>query len=67
MSIKLKMYKRLELRMFWVHFDSIEPKVQHELCHCYAAINITHHFFLHGVLIFVASYLDNNGFMLSYI
>ncbi len=38
----LKMYKRLELRMFWVHSDSVEPKVLHVLCHfhCYAAINI---------------------------
>ncbi len=37
---KLKIYKRFELRMFWVHFDSVEPKVLHVLCHCYAAINI---------------------------
>lgn len=37
---KLKMYKRFELRMFWAHFDSVEPKVLHVLCHCYAAINI---------------------------
>ncbi len=37
---KLKMYKRFELRMFWVHSDSGEPKVLHVLCHCYAAINI---------------------------
>ncbi len=26
--------------MFWVHSDSVEPKVLHVLCHCYAAINI---------------------------
>ncbi|KAL0168466.1 hypothetical protein M9458_036688, partial [Cirrhinus mrigala] len=26
--------------MFWVHSDSVEPKLQHVLCHCYAAINI---------------------------
>ncbi len=26
--------------MFGVHSNSIEPKVQHVLCHCYAAINI---------------------------
>ncbi len=25
---KLQMYKRLELRMFWVHSNSVEPKVQ---------------------------------------
>ncbi len=37
---KLKRYKRFELRMFWVLFDSVEPKVLHVLCHCYAAINI---------------------------
>ncbi len=37
---KLKRYKRFELRMFWVHFDSVGPKVLHVLCHCYAAINI---------------------------
>ncbi len=37
---KLKMYKRFEFRMFWVYFDSVEPKVLHVLCHCYAAINI---------------------------
>ncbi len=37
---KLKMYKRFELRMFWVHLDSVGPKVLHVLCHCYAAINI---------------------------
>ncbi len=37
---KLKMYKSLALRMFWVHSNSVEPKVQHVLCHCYAAINI---------------------------
>ncbi len=29
---KLKMYKSLELRMFWVHFNSVEPKVQHVYC-----------------------------------
>ncbi len=37
---ELNMYKRLELRMFWVHSNSVEPKVQHGLCHCYAALNI---------------------------
>ncbi len=37
---KLKMYKSLELSMFWVHSDSIEPKVLHVLYHCYAAIYI---------------------------
>ncbi len=37
---KLKMYKRFEFRMFWVHSDSGEPKELHVLCHCYAAINI---------------------------
>ncbi len=37
---KLKRYKRFELRMFWVHFNSVGPKVPHVLCHCYAAINI---------------------------
>ncbi len=36
----LKMYKRLELRLFWVHSNAVEPKVQHVLCHFYAAINI---------------------------
>ncbi len=34
------LYKRFELRMFGVHFDSVGPKVLHVLCHCYAAINI---------------------------
>ncbi len=28
----------LGLRMFWIHSNSDEPKVQHVLCHCYAAI-----------------------------
>ncbi len=37
---KLKMYKRLELRMFWVHSNYVEPKVQHVLCHWYTSINI---------------------------
>lgn len=31
--------KRFEIRMFWVHSDSIELKVLHVLCRCYAAIN----------------------------
>ncbi len=39
--------KRFELRMSGVHFDSVEPKVLHVLCHCYAAINI----FIFNVLI----------------
>ncbi len=26
--------------MFWVHYKSVEPKVQHVLCHYYAAIKI---------------------------
>ncbi len=26
--------------MFGVHYNSVEPKVQHVFCHCYAAINI---------------------------
>ncbi len=36
---KLKMYKRLELRMFWVHSNSVEPKVQHVLCHIFNVLN----------------------------
>ncbi len=35
------LYKRFELRRFGVLFDSVEPKVLHVLCHCYAAINIS--------------------------
>ncbi len=33
-------YKMFEFRMLGVHSNSVEPKVQHVLCHCYAAINI---------------------------
>ncbi len=32
--VNWKCIKRLELRMFWVHSNSVEPKVQHVLCHC---------------------------------
>ncbi len=49
---KLKMYKRLGLRIFWVHSNSIEPKVQRTLsllcCNTYLHQDIqrVHHFFL---------------------
>ncbi len=34
------MYKRLGIRMLCVHSNSVELKVQHVLCHCYAVIHI---------------------------
>ncbi len=52
------LYKRFELRMFGVHFNSVGPKVRHVLCHCYAAINI---FKIFKVLI-IFSYNVNPGF-----
>ncbi len=33
-------YKMFEFRMLGVHSNSVEPKEQHVLYHCYAAINI---------------------------
>ncbi len=33
-------YQMFEFRMLGVHSNSVEPNVQHVLCHCYAAINI---------------------------
>ncbi len=53
------MYKRLEIRMFWVHCDSVEHKVLHVLCHFYAAINIFIEIF--DVLITFSYRVLNNG------
>ncbi len=50
---KLKMYKRLELRMFWVHSNSVEPKVQCTLSllcynkHLHQVLQRPYNFFLH--------------------